>query len=272
MNTKLLYHMRKQEIGDEMIWKKAAIDQEIFMRDIIGMNLLRVPMFVVSWHRSKSIKLPVYGYVLRNGIKIIARYNFYDWKFSIETPVQLPDNTIPEDIVSAGYKGEKISDCYLEGFKSEWSYGPYNPVKTPKKFTIELNNKYQVWMLMYLLNHALPEIVFDPEKDKRSVEEVAESIKSIYEANGFYEIHKSDRFGKDKEFYEPWMSGWEILWSTQCKLDDVLMDERKKDETIPYCSAMDSAKDPLEYATLICKYPEVKARFLSEESIFKTKF
>jgi len=264
--------MRKQEIGDEMLWKKAAVDQEIFMRDVIGMNLLKVPMFVVSWHRSKSIVLPVYGFVLRNGIKVIVRYNFYDWKVSVDCPKQLPDNCIPEDIVSSGYNGDKIPDVYLEGFREEWSYESYKPVDTPKKFTIELDHKYDMYLLMYNLKHALPEKVYDPEKDKRSVEEIAEVIKEIYTANGFYEIHKSDRFGKDKDYYEPWMSAWEILWSTQCKLDDAYREERKRDESIPYNSAMDKAEDPLEYATEICKYPEVKKTFLMQEDFFKTKF
>ena len=44
----LLHWMRKQEIGDEMIWKGSAINQEIFIRDEICMNLLKTHSFVVS--------------------------------------------------------------------------------------------------------------------------------------------------------------------------------------------------------------------------------
>jgi len=273
MNKKILYYMRKQEIGDEMKWKKASIDQEIYMRDIIGMSLLKVPMFVVSWHTSKSIILPVYGFVMRNGIKVIARYNFYDWKLSIETPEQLPDDFIPEDLVSGGYgDGHEIPDCYLEGFRSEWAYGPYLYEKTPKKFTIEVDNRYDVYVLMYMLNHAFHHMLFDVDKDKRTVEEVAESIKEIYEANGVYETYLSDRFGKDKPFEEAYMSPYEVLWSTHCRLDDALREEREKDKSIPYCMAMDIAEDPLKYAEAICKRAEVKRVFLLEESFFKTKF
>ena len=273
MNKKILYYMRKQEIGDEMLWKKAAIDQEIFMRDIIGMNLLKVPMFVVSWHTSKSISLPVYGFVMRNGIKVITRYNFYDWKLSIVTPQKLPDDFIPEDLVSGGYgEGHEISDCYLEGFRSEWSYGPYLCHDTPNKFTIEVGNKFHVYVLLYMLNKAFNRTVFDVDKDTRTVEEIAESIKEIYTDNGVYEMYQSDRFGKDKPFEEAYMSGWEVLWSTHCKLDDVLHEEREKDPSIKYCMAMDVAEDPKEYAEEICKRPEVKRTFLMEESFFKTKF
>lgn len=265
--------MRKQEIGDEMLWKKAAIDQEIFMRDIIGMNLLKVPMFVVSWHTSKSIRLPVYGFVMRNGVKVIARYNFYDWKLSIETPEQLPDDFISEDLVSDGYgEGHKISDCYLEGFKSEWSYGPYLYHDTPNRFTIEVRNKYHVYVLLYNMNKALHHILFDVNNDNRTMQEIAESIKDIYTANGVYEMRVTDRFGKDRPFEESYMSGWEVLWSTHCRLDDVLDEERKKDTSIRYCMAMDVAKDPEQFAEEICKRPEVKRTFIMEESFFKTKF
>lgn len=265
--------MRKQEIGDEMLWKKAAIDQEIFMRDIVGMNLLKVPMFVVSWHRSKSIQLPVYGFVMRNGIKVIARYNFYDWKLSIETPEKLPDDFIPEDLVSGGYgEGHEISDCYLEGFKKEWAYGPYLHHDTPEKFTIEVGNLYHVYVLLYMLNKAFHHTVFDVDKDTRTVKEIAESIKDIYTANGVYEMHVTDRFGKDRPFEESYMSGWEVLWSTHCRLGDTLDEERKKDPSIKYCMAMDVADDPEEYAEEICKRPEVKRTFLMEESFFKTEF
>ena len=264
--------MRKQEIEDEMLWKDAAINQEIYMRDTVSMNTLRVPMFVVSWHTSKSILLPVYGFVMRNGIKVIARYNFYDWKLSVATPESLPDDYIPEDLVSDGWKGEKIPDCYLEGFRKEWSYGPYKPHNTPKKFTIEVRDKYHVYVILYLLKKAFPEQVFDPYKDKRTVEEIAESIKEIYTDNGVYDIHPSDRFGKDTDFKEGWMSGWEVLWSTYCKLDDTYHEEREKDPSIKYCMAMDAAEDPQTFAEEICKRPEVKRTFLMEESFFKTKF
>lgn len=243
------------------------------MRDTIGMNLLKVPMFVVSWHTSKSISLPVYGFVMRNGIKVIARYNFYDWKLSIETPKQLPDDLIPEDLVSGGYgDGYEISDCCLEGFKSEWCYGPYLYHNTPEKFTIEVRNKYHVYVLLYMLNHVFHNMLFYVDKDMRNVNEISESIKQIYEANGVYEMHMSDRFGKDKLFEEAYMKGWETLWSTYCRLCDVLDEERKKDKSIPYCMAIDVAKDPIQFAEEICKRPEVKRTFLMEEFFFKTTF
>lgn len=258
----LMYEMRLQEIGDEMLWKKAAIDQEIFMRDAICMNMLKVPCFVVSWHTSKSIHLPVYGFIMQNGVKVIARYNFYDWKLSVKMPDKLPDDYLPTEVIRGGLKSA-IPDCYLEGFRSSWAYGVYK--NGVKKFTIELSNRYDVYMICFLLNKAFPAMVFDLEKDERSVDEIADSIQKIYEEQGAFDIRDMHRFSTP--FEEPVMSGWEILWRTNNALKDAI-----KNDTGKYTFLMDECEDPKEYAKLICKYPEGKRTFLMEEYMFNASF
>ena len=80
----LLEWMRETpDIEDKMNWKRPAERQMCFVRDQIGRNLLRVPVFAVSTHRSKSIDLPVYGLTMRNGIEMYARENFYGWVVSL---------------------------------------------------------------------------------------------------------------------------------------------------------------------------------------------
>ena len=89
----LLQWMRSSEIDDSMCWKNAAERQMCFVRDVLCTNLLKVPVFVVSTHMSKSILLPVYRFRLQNGIIVTARENFYGWSVSIKSPfvVNLPE-------------------------------------------------------------------------------------------------------------------------------------------------------------------------------------
>lgn len=115
----MLYFARRWELDEKLIYKKASEKQMRFVRDRICLYLLHVPCFKVSWHTSKSCLLPVYGFTMRNGIKVICRENFYDWKLSIELPKPLPPNFIPDDILTWNDCGKDIPDCYLEGFKDE---------------------------------------------------------------------------------------------------------------------------------------------------------
>ena len=202
----LLYFMRDWELDDKLIYKEAATEQAIFIRDTVCQNLLRVPAFVVSTHTSKSCTLPVYYFKMQNGIKIICRGNFYDWKISVETPVKLREGLLPLDLITGGTK-QKISDCYLEGFKEEWGYGPYNIANPAQKFTIEVHDKYALYVIMHTLKNALPNIEYDETKDNRSVEEIAKAIRDIDDSNGNNDIRETDRLGKDHIISEPMMEG-----------------------------------------------------------------
>ena len=65
-NFTLLEFMRDFEYNDNLLWKKKAEEQLIFVRDIIG-ALAKSPIFVVSTHYSKSCLLQEY-----------YRFNFFE--------------------------------------------------------------------------------------------------------------------------------------------------------------------------------------------------
>lgn len=144
----LLQWMRKQEIEDKMIWKDAAIHQEVFVRDELCHYLLHVPVFVVSTHTSKSIKLPVYRFRMLNGIIVTMRENFHGWVVSIKSPFTV---TLSEDLVhgDAGGKGD-VTAPYCEGFKEDWVY-PYGD-KDVRLSTFRVSGDYKLWALMRELN------------------------------------------------------------------------------------------------------------------------
>jgi hypothetical protein len=135
----LLEYMRdsSNDIPEEMIWKKSAINQMIFFRDRIGVLFYHgLDMFnckygttpeehleyercrklrddfvkIRSFHTSKSISLPVYQINLNSKEVdfIVARYNFYNWNVSIRSTkeVILPDY----------FRMDRAYDyCFLEG-------------------------------------------------------------------------------------------------------------------------------------------------------------
>ena len=84
----------------------------------------------------------MYFLKLRNGIKLIMRCNFYDWKVSVEIPDDyepLPKDYLPTDCLSHSMvenKGERIAPCYMEGFRKEWCYDAYIPEqrKQPRRW------------------------------------------------------------------------------------------------------------------------------------------
>jgi hypothetical protein len=243
-NQNLLDFNRVWEISDKMIYKDAAWQQNNFIRDVVCRGLLGAIPFKVSEHRSKSIKLPVYGFVMDNGIVIVARENFYGWKLSVKTPRPLPVGYLPTDILEGGVYDEnrednnKIYSCYLEGFKEEWAYDAYNPKDDKQtEFTIGVYDDYNFYMLMYLLNKAFSPMAFNASDDKRSVSEIAESISEIKNC-------------------QPNMDSWEVFPLTrrlvECDVDDY-----------------DDAK---RYAELIVGNSKAHEVFLMEEYMYNFKF
>jgi hypothetical protein len=254
MNTYILKHNRKWNISDKMLWQKDAYSQNNFMRDIIGNLLGGVLVFNVSSHTSKSINLPVYGLVMRNGIAIIARDNFYDWKVSIKLPKPIKKGLIPEEIISDGLK-ENIPSCYCEGFHDDWVYEGYDPDKEQIQFTIEIRNKYDIYLLMFILKNALPELEFN---DSRNEEEIVKSIEAIFKENGVYETVRY----KNEDYDRQLMRGYELLYRTYYTWEN---EANKHYET-------DTFEDPNLIAKEIMKYPKVKHEFLLQEYMFNYKF
>ena len=263
----LLHWMRKQEIGDEMNWKKAAIHQEIFIRDTICTNLLHTHSFVVSSHVSKSILLPVYAFLMQNGVKVICRENFYGWKLSVELPKKRPiTDILPKDIITEGYKSD-ISNCYFEGFKDEWVYPGYDPDDVKQtKFSIGIYSDYDFYVAMYMLKHLYGDIDLHNEIKNLTKEEIVNTINVIYEAYGYNEMTIDDSWGKPTE--KRIMSGWEIMWRTYHQLDDY--DFRKR-YNLDYVS-FDICDDPEKFADEILKYPEVAREFVLEKKMYETSF
>ena len=263
----LLHWMRKQEIGDEMNWKKAAIHQEIFIRDTICTNLLHTHSFVVSSHVSKSILLPVYAFLMQNGVKVICRENFYGWKLSIELPKERPvADFLPKDIISEGYKSN-ISDCYFEGFRSKWVYPGYNPDDVKQtKFSIGIYSDYDFYVAMYMLKHLYGDMDLHNEIKNLTKEEIVNTINVIYEAYGYneFEIEEYANGSITKRV----MSGWEIMWRTYHQLGDY--DFRKR-YNMDYVS-FDICDDPEKFADEILKYPEVAREFVLEKKMYETSF
>lgn len=258
--------MREDEIDDKMLWKKAAERQEIFVRDHICTRLLNVPVFVVSTHHSKSIELPVYGFTMRNGIKVYCRENFYGWKLSVELPKERPyADIIPEDLFEDGYKGKKIPSYNFEGFKDEWCHCSYRLDVKQRKFSFGIYSDYKFYVAMYLLSHLYEPVKFDVNSDKVTKENVANSIRSIYERFGAYDMRKDESWGGER----PVMSPWELMWNTYSKLDNYKFKEKNG---LSYEDVKDIDKDPERFAEMIIRFPELTERFLIDEWLYNQEY
>ena len=261
MNSQILYYQRKENIPDDLIYKKAAQKQMCFVRDKIGASALGVPVFVVSWHRSKSVMLPVYGIVMKNGIVCILRDNFYDWKLSVKLPKALKKDYLPVDVITGGLTDE-IHDCYCEGFRKEWVYGKYVPGdRSCKEFTIEIHSDYNLYMIMYLLGKAFPDM--QVSEDELTDKELRDALFEIYEANGFNEEYEKRPAGSYKTRL---MAGWEIMYDVYRKFDRYRIDKCDKYD------AMDISNSPDAYIEEICSNPELKKTFILYHKMFSYKF
>ena len=154
----------EHEINDEMLWKKAAINQMVFVRDDLNgliQNRLkskdRTDVEVISEHRSKSIILPVF--VLERGdLKIILRYNFYDWKMSVICSRKIDANfdglfhTTPP--IEPDYTGNELASVYFEGFPEDLCFDYYE--STDKKvWSAEISGNYLLYITLYLILKSL---------------------------------------------------------------------------------------------------------------------
>lgn len=105
---------------------------------------------VISTHTSKSVRLPVYQLKLANSITFTIRYNFHDWKISVDSP-----NNIEVDFLEIFNPKDKrsISGVYCEGFPDETVFGCYADNKC--KFTVELYSQYEVFTFFWILGAKL---------------------------------------------------------------------------------------------------------------------
>ena len=265
----LLHWQRTNDLDDNLIYKKAAENQEIFMRDDVGHNLLKSHVFVISTHMSKSCRLPVYYIKMMNGIKVIMRGNFYDWKLSIDSPVDLPANCIPNNCVSDGIKN-KISDCYCEGFKNNWVFDKYNPENPGKQFTIECPDKLRMYVVLHSLNSCIPNIEYKLEENTLDKNFIIETIKTIYDKFGYNEFYKEEsNCINEKIITHRMMSGSDILFKTNCTINNLSYSWLPEyDPNITYDEIYNIMDNPEKLADFILKYPIVYNAFCIENQMF----
>ena len=158
------YNKNADETSDSMNYKSAMSRQFVFIRDTFSFDLFNeklVSLEPVSTHTSKSVKLPVYKAVLKDGTTIIARCNFHDWKVSIWSPRELE---FPKSLFHRG-GSDKISELYCEGFIKEWVLDSYENNK--KEFTVELpSGEHYMWTFLFLLNEQIPAVDAGESDDK----------------------------------------------------------------------------------------------------------
>ncbi len=138
--TELLDWTKDNPVRDSMLWKQAALDQlQIFrgfayrLSDKYGEP---APATVISTHKSKSINLPVVEFTTGDGVKVIARDNFYDVKASVWLP-----RPLNHDLFGCvkSLDSHDNAPCYFEGFESEWVLGPWH--KEADSFSASFNQK-----------------------------------------------------------------------------------------------------------------------------------
>lgn len=221
----LLQWMRSWEIPETRIYRKAAENQACFVRDKLCQDLLHVPVFVVSTHTSKSIKLPVYRFRMQNGIIVTMRENFYGWVVSLKSPFEI---NLPEDIVhgDGGGNGD-VTSCYCEGFKEDWVY-PYATEKV-RLTTFRVDDDYSLFALFRELNNN-----YKVEVEDRSMSEslTATIIRQQMEVVSDVEVNEV--------FSYVWYNyAYNYDWCKENNLDTFfhsdnkdLTEEEKKDEEI----------------------------------------
>lgn len=246
MDKKLLLieYMRCTDIDKKMLWKGSAEHQMSFVNRMTR-GLLKVPCFVISRHRSKSVELPVYGFRMRNGIEIIMRDNFYDWKVSIKTPMEMfLDLDGCRDLFSGwshevgvsektgrklySYDGD-IAECYCEGFNHDWVHPFYR--KGCRECTIEVGGDYRLYTLLYLLN-SIP----NPREENGYSLNLGESVYQQFQEN-LMKAHPSCR-------------QYELFPHLGVLADDfeIVTDEEDRHYDTPYWK-------------LCAKYPEIREEF-----------
>ncbi len=148
--------IRVNEPDTNLIYSKFIGDQVCFVRDTIGTLLMpsykewhnNLPM-VISTHRSKSVKLPVFQiYLKKFNTEFILRCNFYDWKISVNSDVPLDI-----DFMDLFDTTQEILPIYCEGFPKENVYGCYK--ENHSKFTIEISSLYDLYTFFFLVKNYL---------------------------------------------------------------------------------------------------------------------
>lgn len=142
--------------AENLIYKDGYWNQIIFVRDAITGVLaksyteyqeIQSKLQVISEHTSKSVRLPVFRIELPDGTAFIMRYNFHNWKVSVNSP-----KDVEADFMDLFDPEARIHDVYCEGFPKNMVYGPYS--KNKRQFTLELApGEHRVFTFFWILAH-----------------------------------------------------------------------------------------------------------------------
>lgn len=143
--------MQSDSIPDKMTYKPAAKSQAAFFFLQIAPLFLRKGttyedrlkfVKICSWHKSKSILLPVY-YFETPQIKVVARDNFYDWNATIITSVDLE---IP-DYFQIDSERDYL---FFQGMES-WKRGTH--AENANEFSFCVRGEYVFFAIMHYIAH-----------------------------------------------------------------------------------------------------------------------
>lgn len=140
------------EPSENLIFKDGYWEQIRFVRDTIPYvltktykkgRIIQENIRVISSHVSKSVELPVYQIRLNDGTSFTLRYNFHDWKVSVDSPTP-----VETDFMGLFNPDEQIGDVYCEGFPVETVFSSYN--RNKNRFTVEIPDEYHLFTFFWI--------------------------------------------------------------------------------------------------------------------------
>ncbi len=148
-----------------LIYKSGFWNQVIWVRDdlsyLVSCGLKKpIEAQVISSHRSKSVRLPVYELTRPDlGLRLILRDNYSNWKLSCitERPLVVDFSglfrTTPP--IEPDYTGDPLHSVYFEGFPKNLVFGYYEP-SDKLSWSAEINGGNQVvWAAVFLIMKSL---------------------------------------------------------------------------------------------------------------------
>lgn len=144
------------EPSETLIYRKGYWEQIVFVRDDITEVLAKTyeeyeaiqsDLEVISTHTSKSVLLPIFQLKLPDGTAFTMRYNFHNWRVSVDSP-----RDVDADFMGLFDPNATFSSCYCEGFPEECVYGSY--AENKRRFTIELApGQHRLFTFFWIFSH-----------------------------------------------------------------------------------------------------------------------
>lgn len=152
--------------------KRAQLPQVHFVRDTLSgllwadtlyddlprepppRNNCRLTAWVISEHRSKSVRLPVYSLERPDkNIRFILRDNYYNWKLSVVSDEPIEHDLFPylfhtTPPLEPDYTGNELAKCYFEGFPENLIFDYH--CKNPCRWSAEIAEDKRLWTTIML--------------------------------------------------------------------------------------------------------------------------